>query len=384
MNRVKHRLIAGASVLLMAAALAYAAARQQRGDGGWARIARFFTPPPEFANERGNYRSPLLFADGSRVKTPEDWQRRRKEILGHWHGVMGEWPPLIERPKLEFLGETRRENFTQKKVRVQVAPEEAIDGYLVIPDGAKSSPAVFVPFYEPETSVGQKEKGEPLLAFGYELAKRGFVTLSIGSPNGDAWNPEVPRVEGERVLQPLSYLAYVAANGYNALASLPEVDPQRVGIVGHSYGGKWAMFGSCLYDKYAAAAWSDGGIVWDEARSNVNFWEPWYLGLEPPGGVTRKRGVITPDSPRTGAYKALVETGHDLHELHALMAPRPFLVSGGSEDPPERWAVLNHAIDVNTLLGHANRVAMTNRPDHTPTAESNEVIYAFFEHFLAP
>ena len=85
------------------------------------------------------------------------------------------------------------------------------------------------------------------------------------------------------------------------------------------------------------------GIVFDETRSNVNYWEPWYLGWEP--GRTRKRGVITPESPRTGAYKRLVESGHDLHELHALMAPRPFLVSGGSEDPPQRWAALNHAVD---------------------------------------
>jgi hypothetical protein len=140
------------------------------------------------------------------------------------------------------------------------------------------------------------------------------------------------------------------------------------------------MFGSCLYDKYAAAAWSDGGVVWDEARPNVNYWEPWYLGLQP--GVTRKPGVITTDNPRTGAYKTLVESGHDLHELHVLMAPRPFLVSGGSEDPPERWAALNHSVAVNKLLGFENRVGMTNRPHHDPTPESNEVIYSFFEHFL--
>ena len=49
------------------------------------------------------------------------------------------------------------------------------------------------------------------------------------------------------------------------------------------------------------------------------------------------------------------------------MAPRPFLVSGGSEDPPERWRALNHAVAVNKLLGYEDRVAMTNRPGHDPT-----------------
>jgi len=49
---------------------------------------------------------------------------------------------------------------------------------------------------------------------------------------------------------------------------------QRVGIVGRSFGGKWAMFASCLDDKFACAAHSDPGIVFDEKRPNVNYWEP--------------------------------------------------------------------------------------------------------------
>jgi hypothetical protein len=100
--------------------------------------------------------------------------------------------------------------------------------------------------------------------------------------------------------------------------------------------------------------------------------------------VQRQRGVLTEASPRTGPYKQMVETGHDLHELHALMAPRPFLVSGGAEDSPKRWQALNHTVEVNRLLGYPDRVAMTNRPTHDPTAESNAQIYDFFEYFLAP
>ena len=66
------------------------------------------------------------------------------------------------------------------------------------------------------------------------------------------------------------------------------------------------------------------------------------------------------------------------------MAPRPFLVSGGSEDPPRRWIPLQHTIEVNRVLGFEDRVGMTNRPEHAPNAESNAAIYAFFEHFLQP
>ena len=36
------------------------------------------------------------------------------------------------------------------------------------------------------------------------------------------------------------------------------------------------------------------------------------------------------------------------------------------------------------VLGHEDRVAMTNRPGHNPTEASNEQIYLFLEHALKP
>ena len=339
----------------------------------WLLLLPFFSPPAEFKNDFGKYASPLVFADGSKVASREDWARRRAEILKTWTEYLGPWPPLIDKPRLEFLGQTNRENFVQHRIKVEVAKDQMLEGYLLVPNGSGPFPAVLVPYYEPESSIGV---GKVLLRdFGYQLTKRGFVTLSIGSP-GPAREPQT----GQAHCQPLSYLGYIAANCCNALAALPQVDGKRIGVVGHSYGGKWAMFGACLYEKFACTVWSDPGIVFDESRPNVNYWEPWYLGSEP--ARKRKPGVPTVENPRTGPYKNLIQDGRDLHELHALMAPRPFLVSGGSEDPPERWRALNHSVAVNKLLGFTNRVAMTNRPKHDPTPESNDQIYLFFEHFL--
>jgi len=343
-------------------------------DMAWARLMPYFNPPPELAGDFGKYKSPLIFKGGRKVGTAADWQKRRDEILEYWHKEMGEWPPVIEKPKLEILGSVIREGFTQHRVRVEISAGQTALGYLLVPPGKGPFPAVFVPYYDAETSVGLTTN--KLRDFAYQLTKRGFVSLSIGSPGGDARKPDL----GEAHCQPLSYLAYIAANCFNALANRPDVDAKRIGVVGHSYGGKWAMFASCLYDKYACAVWSDPGIVFDEPRGNVNYWEPWYLGWEK--DRTRKPGLISSDSPRTGAYKDIFEHGHDLHELHALMAPRPFMVSGGSEDTVTRWQPLNYAIEVNKLLGYSNRVGMTNRPTHPPTVESNMHIYAFFEYFL--
>jgi hypothetical protein len=339
-----------------------------------APIAGAFRPPPALAGDLGPYKTPLVFDDGRPVHDAAGWRDRRKEILATWHGIMGAWPPPIERPRFEILGTERRGAFEQRRVLFEISAGRTTEGYLLVPDGRGPFPAVLVVFYEPETAIGQ---GKERRDFARQLADRGFVALSIGL---DPYRLD-PATSGIK-LQPLSYLAYVASNAYNALAGLPEVDPGRIGVMGHSYGGKWAMFASCLDQRFACGVWSDPGVVFDESRPNVNYWEPWYLGWEP--GRTRKRGVVTAESPRTGAYKRLVEGGHDLHELHTLMAPRPFLVSGGSEDPPERWRALNHAVAVNRLLGQADRVAMTNRPGHDPTVESNEQACRFLEHVLKP
>jgi len=343
-----------------------------------------FEPPAEYAGDFGGYRSVLQFEDGSTVRTPRDWNRRRQEILVAWHGLMGAWPPLLEQPRVERLGSIRREDLTQEKVRVEIAPAgQTVDGYLLRPDGPGPFAGVLVVYYDAETGIGQ---GKELRDFAYQLTKRGFVTLSVGTPEFASltapYRVLLDRDPNQTPLQPLSALAYVAANCHTAMSQEPGVDGGRIGVVGHSYGGKWAMFASCLYEKFACGVWSDPGIVFDESRPNVNYWEPWYLGCE--AGFQRPRGVPDADRPRTGPYRWMIEHGWDLHELHALMAPRPFLVSGGSEDPPMRWRALNHCLAVNRLLGYENRVAMTNRPAHDPTAQSNEQIYAFLEHFLGP
>lgn len=338
-------------------------------------LTPFFKPPAEMTNDFGTYRSPLKFDDGTAVITAADWQKRRKEILTYWHGEMGAWPPLLEAPKIEYLSKEKRENFTQHHVRIETAPGRTVDdAFLLVPEGKGPFPAVVVVYYEAKTGVGQGKS--ELRDFAFQLARRGFVTLSLG---GDP-NTYYPTKEACRI-QPLSFHAYEAANCCTALGKLPQVDPKRIGVVGHSYGGKWAMFASCLHEGFACGAWSDGGIVFDESRSNVNYWEPWYLGFEW-GKDQRKAGVPNEKNPRTGPYKKMMTDGRNLHELHALMAPRPFLVSGGSEDQPERWKALNHAIAVNKLLGFENRVAMTNRKGHGPTVESNDQLYRFFEWAL--
>jgi dienelactone hydrolase len=348
----------------------------------WKDISPFFSPTDEYKGQYGSYRSPLKFYNGDVVKTPADWKQRRQEILTQWNKMMGEWPPMLTDQKLKFLDKTQKEGYTQFRVSFTWLPGEETEGYLLVPDGKGKKPAVITVYYEPETAIGLADSLHPNRDFAYQLAKRGFVTLSIGTTSATkekTYGLYYPDITNASV-QPLSMLGYAAGNAWHVLSKLPEVDAAKIGIMGHSFGGKWAMFASCLFDKFACAVWSDPGIVFDETDEAINYWEPWYLGYHP--RPWRQRGMITKENPVKGLYSKLVSDGFDLHELHALMAPRPFLVSGGSGDRQKRWVPLNHTIKVNELLNYKNRVAMTNRPAHGPTPESNEVAYKFFEYFL--
>jgi len=347
----------------------------------WAEISSYFNAPAAFENQYGDYKSVLIDEEGKEIQSKSAWAKQREKIKAKWMNQMGQWPAFLEDQKLQFLDTTVREGYTEYVVAFDWLPNRETQGYLLVPHTKGKKAAVLTVFYEPETAIG---RGKAERDFALQLCKQGFITLSIGTAettNNKTYSLYYPSIDKAEI-QPLSALAYAAANAWYVLANYKEVDSKRIGIMGHSYGAKWAMFGSCLFDKFACAVWSDPGIVFDETKgSGVNYWEPWYLGYYPPPwqNAWRQTGMV--DGAK-GLYPKLMKSKQDLHELHALMAPRPFLVSGGSSDPIDRWIPLNHTIKLNKLLGYENRVAMTNRPEHSPNAESNRQANLFFEYFL--
>jgi dienelactone hydrolase len=376
-------MLTGNAMIQILVLFLFSTAAVQDRQTAWEKIGRFFTPPAELARDMGTFRPVLQFDDGRPVRTAAEWQQRRAELLRKWHDVLGPWPPLLEKPAAQEQWRDTTEGFVRRRVELEIAPGRKTAAYLLTPQGDGPFPAVIDVFYYPEDGAGIKPDRRNQNDFGYQLVKRGFAALCLGQnpteprPQADLYFPTWDRAQ----LQPLSYLAYVAANAHTWLSQRPDIDARRIGVVGHSYGGKWAMFAGALWEKFAAVCVSDPGIVFDESRPNVNYWEPWYLGYDA-GKDFRPRGVLTAEHPRIGAYRTLVAKGCDLHELHALIAPRPFFVAGGSEDTMERWKALNHAVAVNRLLGYDGRVGMANRPAHTITPEASEQISLFFEHFL--
>lgn len=67
---------------------------------------------------------------------------------------MGVWPVLIKNQKIELIDSTRRDGFTQYRIRLYWILDEKTDAYLLIPDGGGKKPAVVTAYYEPETAAG--------------------------------------------------------------------------------------------------------------------------------------------------------------------------------------------------------------------------------------
>ena len=95
----------------------------------------------------------------------------------------------------------------------------------------------------------------PNRAIGAELAERGYVVLAPDYPNF-----------GEYEVDPYA-LGYVSASmkaiwnnmrAVDLLASLPEVDPRRIGVIGHSLGGHNAIFTALFDDRIRAVVSSCG------------------------------------------------------------------------------------------------------------------------------
>lgn len=127
-------------------------------------LARFFRPPEEYRDQYGEFRSPLIFADSTPVRTAADWERRRAEIRETWHRLMGPWPALIENPRVETVATTRRENLTQHQLRIEIALGNGmVDAFLLVPDGDGPFPAVLALYYDAQTGVGL---GTPLRDYG--------------------------------------------------------------------------------------------------------------------------------------------------------------------------------------------------------------------------
>lgn len=329
------------------------------------------TPPA--ALPRGTTRpAPLLFDPQHQpITTPEAWAARRAMIRDAWTAYLGTIPVPRVAPTLTVLEEDRPEGVLRQRVRYEAEPGLPVEAYLLrpAPDEAPSDtrrPGVVVLHSTTADTIRQPAglAGTPEKHIGLHLARRGYVTFCPGNflwqygsarnlKEAVAWlNGRRPRVTG------MAKMLFDAIRAVDVLAALPDVDPDRLGAIGHSLGAKEVLYLAAFDERIRATVSSEGGI----GMSYSNWDASWYLGE-----TIRRPGF-----------------GMDHGQVLSLIAPRAFLLIGGdSADGAWSWPYIEANLPVWSLLGAPKALGLLNHGQgHAYPPVAIETADAWLDRYL--
>jgi hypothetical protein len=253
---------------------------------------------------------------------------------------------------------------------LQVEPDYWEKIYVMLPANADPSrplPVVIVPFYDVDTAAGKSMGGRrttPLgtRAYGHLAVQHGMAAVAIrwfGESYGENSSEVVANLKTRHPhVTGLGKWVWDAQRLLDYMATRPEFDMKRVGMMGHSLGGKMTLYATAMDERIRAAVSSEPGI----GLTFSNYDDFWYLG----------------EAIRT------LDKGTDHHELLALIAPRPFLLIGGdSADNDKSWHYINAARSVYSQSGVPRHIGYVNhRKGHSPTPESITLAMEWLVRFL--
>lgn len=325
-------------------------------------------------NDHAHALSPLLRDESlCAIETPARWAERAAALRDRWRLYLGEIPAPAPAPAIRMLGRESLDGFTREQIEYEVAPGVSVEAYLLRPLlGTRNLPAIAL-FHQTVATHAKQAAGidthDPEQNQGPQLAKQGYVVLAprnyIFAPGADiAGNARLmlERFPGRRGMTRMLLDAVRAAD---LLCALPEVDPRRVGCLGHSLGAKVALYAAAFDSRYRASVFCEGGI-----GITMSNWEaPWYLGPE----------ILAP-AQRDPAR------GLEHHQLLALVAPRAFLLmGGGSADTQASESFVAAARPVYALLGASARLgSLGHAAGHRYPPEARAAAEAFLAKHLAP
>ena len=232
---------------------------------------------PQLVHKAGPDLRPLLIDEQGRpITTRAAWQRKCAEIRRFWLDFLGIDKlarPAV--PALTVLDEQRSEGIIRQQVRYQAEPGLSAEAYLLKPARIESRLPGVVVLHSTDPATIRQSAGliaRPGREFGPELACRGCVTFC---PRCFLWPNDLEpaaqksldyagrtklfqaRHPGCKGMAKMLFDAQVATD---ILAALPEVDPQRLGAVGHSLGAKEVLYLAAFDERIRAAVSSEGGI----------------------------------------------------------------------------------------------------------------------------
>jgi dienelactone hydrolase len=262
-------------------------------------------------------------ADGSEsvVQSPADWARRRAHIKAHAETVMGPLPDSFRRVPLDVqvLDEQDAESYRRLKVSFAVEPGDRVPAWLLLPkDASRARPAMLC--LHQTTRIGKDEPaglgGNKNLHYAHELAERGYVCVVPDYPSfGDyAFDFREPR----HTLPSGSMKAiWNNVRAIDLLETRPEVDRERIGVIGHSLGGHNAIF-TAVFDQRLRAVITSCGFT-----ALPDYYGGKLAGWTSDRYMPRIRDRYSNDPN---------QVPFDFTELVAAIAPRPFFTNSPLRD----------------------------------------------------
>ncbi len=240
--------------------------------------------PPARLPEDATRPAPLLFDDEHQpIETAAAWSRRRSELRHRWREFLGQIQAPRSAPKLTVIEEDRPQGVIRQLVRYEAEPGLPIEAYLLRPEGeGRGRPGAVVLHSTVDYTIRQPAglEGPEDKFIGLHLARRGYVTFC---PQNYLWQYGRPGKLAEAVdwlrerhphVKGMEKMLFDAVRAVDVLASQPDVDPKRIGAIGHSLGAKEALYLAAFDDRVRAAVSSEGGI----GLTYSNWDAPWYLG----------------------------------------------------------------------------------------------------------
>jgi hypothetical protein len=305
--------------------------------------------------------------------TKEEWPRRRAELHARWAAILGPLPGERMPLKPHELSRETLDGYTRVLVRYQTDADSTNDAYVLIPgDGKPKRPGMVV--LHPTTSRTINDpvgiSGREAVHNALHLVTRGYVCVV---PRNYLWTFPGKDYKGaaEAVLarEPwrtgMAKMTWDAMRATDLLLELPglNVDPDRVGSIGHSLGGKDVLYHAAFDERIKAAVSCEGGV----SVSFSNWDAPWYLGRQ---------------------VKSPAFSGHDHQELIALVAPRGLLViGGGSADGARSWPYIEANLPLWKLFDatdHLGLLRHTHGHDFPPPGDDRGRVYGWLDHWLKP
>lgn len=316
----------------------------------------------------------FLDATGQRqpIKTKQEWELRRQQILRGMQEVLGEFPTPKERGPLDIklLETSTVGTLTCQKLSFQSDATDRVTAYLFLPAKAdQKRPAVLC--LHQTVKIGKGEPagvgGHPSLHYALHLAQRGFVTLAPDYPSfGDHDYDFAPR---HGYSSGSMKAVWDNIRAIDLLQTLPEVDPERIGCIGHSLGGHNTMFTAAFEPRIKVVVSSCGFTRFH--RDDMPSWT----------GRTYMPRIA--ERFQNDADKM----PFDFPEIIATFAPRPFLACAATRDDDfdvkgvkESLAI---AAPIYKLLGDSSHlVGFYPEAGHGFPDDARETAYRFLEQHL--